>query len=216
MSQAIYHNITIEGNIGAGKTTIAEALAAELDARLILESFSNNPFLELFYSDQERYAFQVEMFFLAERYHQLSKQLLADIFHTYTVSDYLFSKSAIFSGINLQGSEHELFLNLYRIMDRFMPRPDILIYLHLPIDRIVDQINERGRPYEQRISREYLRNIERAYFNHLKEESRFPIIILEEPHKDERSRSKTLETVRHILSLEWPDGISHYSANTEN
>ena len=118
MSQ--YKNIVIEGNIGAGKTTAASMLSEKLNGRLILESFENNPFLEFFYKDQERYAFQVELFFLAERYHQLSKNLLGDIFNEYTVFDYIFTKSAIFSGITLNGNEKDLFNNLYHIMNRFM------------------------------------------------------------------------------------------------
>jgi len=206
----------LEGNIGAGKTTLAKALAEDLDGRLLLESFENNPFLELFYREKERYAFQVEMFFLAERYHQLSKNLLGDIFQQHTISDYLFAKSAIFSGVNLNGSEHELFLNLFRIMDRFMPRPDILIYLHLPLDKVQAQIKERGREYEQSIPVSYLEEIESAYFRYLKEESRFPIVILEEENMDERNINVTLSVVKRLLQEEWPNGITHYTAKTEN
>jgi deoxyguanosine kinase len=206
----------VEGNIGAGKTTLAKALAEDLDGRLLLESFENNPFLELFYREKERYAFQVEMFFLAERYHQLSKNLLGDIFQQHTISDYLFAKSAIFSGVNLNGSEHELFLNLFRIMDRFMPRPDILIYLHLPLDKVQAQIKERGREYEQSIPVSYLEEIESAYFRYLKEESRFPIVILEEENMDERNINVTLSVVKRLLQEEWPNGITHYTAKTEN
>ncbi len=206
----------MEGNIGAGKTTLAKALAEDLDGRLLLESFENNPFLELFYREKERYAFQVEMFFLAERYHQLSKNLLGDIFQQHTISDYLFAKSAIFSGVNLNGSEHELFLNLFRIMDRFMPRPDILIYLHLPLDKVQAQIKERGREYEQSIPVSYLEEIESAYFRYLKEESRFPIVILEEENMDERNINVTLSVVKRLLQEEWPNGITHYTAKTEN
>lgn len=213
MSSIRYNNITIEGNIGAGKTTLSKRLAEVLDARLILESFENNPFLELFYSDRERYSFQVEMFFLAERYHQLSKNLLGDIFHAHTVSDYLFAKSAIFSGVNLTGSEHELFLNLFRIMDRFMPRPDILIYLHIPLDKVVEQIQQRGREYELSISVDYLAQIEAAYLAYLKEERRFPVVILEEKAGGERNLEDSCSVVMKVLEQEWPNGITQYSLN---
>jgi deoxyadenosine/deoxycytidine kinase len=206
-----YQNITLEGNIGAGKTSLAKALSAELDARLILEQFENNPFLELFYSDRERHAFQVEMFFLAERYHQLSKNLLGDIFQRYTISDYLFSKSAIFSGINLNGAEHELFLNLFRIMERFMPKPDILIYLHVPLDILTSQIKKRGRKFEMNIPRNYLLEVEHAYLSYLKEEQRFPIVIVEEQHFIDRQLNTSLNTIKKILSQEWQNGINHFS-----
>jgi deoxyguanosine kinase len=207
----LYNNISIEGNIGAGKTTLAKALAEKLNGRLILESFENNPFLELFYKDKKRHAFQVEMFFLAERYHQLSKNLLGDIFHAHTISDYVFAKSAIFSGINLSHSEHELFLNLYRIMERFMPKPDILIYLHIPLERVVEQIAQRGRHYEQNIPLEYLEKIEKAYINYLKEESRFPIVLVEEDHETPRTIDQSLATVESIVKIDWPNGLSRFS-----
>jgi len=211
MSDIRYHNITIEGNIGAGKTTLAKSLAEQLDARLILESFENNPFLELFYKEKERYAFQVELFFLAERYHQLSKNLLGDIFQQFTVTDYLFPKSAIFSGINLNGAEYDLFNNLFRIMERFMPKPDILIYLHLPIDIVWKQIQQRGRSYEQEIPKAYLEQVEQAYLAYLKEERRFPIVILEEQHYVDRQLSTTLSTVNSILNRDWENGVNYFA-----
>lgn len=205
-----YKNIVIEGNIGAGKTTAASMLSEKLNARLILESFENNPFLEFFYKDQERYAFQVELFFLAERYHQLSKNLLGDIFNEYTVFDYIFTKSAIFSGITLNGNEKDLFNTLYHIMNRFMPKPDILIYLHQPIERVIEQINKRGRSYEQDIPEEYLKEVERSYFGYFKEEMRFPIVIL----KTDEINNYNVETIQSyifdILSKDWRNGLSYY------
>lgn len=205
-----YKNIVIEGNIGAGKTTAASMLSEKLNGRLILESFENNPFLEFFYKNQERYAFQVELFFLAERYHQLSKNLLGDIFNEYTVFDYIFTKSAIFSGITLNGNEKDLFNNLYHIMNRFMPKPDILIYLHQPIERVIEQINKRGRAYEQDIPEEYLKEVERSYFGYFKEEMRFPIVIL----KTEEINNYNVETIQSyifdILSKDWHNGLSYY------
>ena len=215
MTSTLYNNISIEGNIGAGKTTLSKALASKLDGRLILESFENNPFLDLFYQDKGRYAFQVEMFFLAERYHQLSRNLLGDIFQSHTVSDYVFAKSAIFSGINLSNSEHELFLNLYRIMERFMPKPDILIYLHIPLSKVVEQISQRGRSYEQNIPLDYLSSIEKAYINYLKEENRFPVILVEEDPSRERTLDQSLAAVENILKREWPNGLSQFSLQNE-
>lgn len=205
-----YKNIVIEGNIGAGKTTAATLLSEKLGARLILESFENNPFLELFYQNQARYAFQVELFFLAERYHQLSKNLLGDIFNEYTVFDYIFNKSAIFSNITLQSDEKNLFNNLYHIMNRFMPKPDILIYLHHPINRLIAQINERGRIYEQQIPQDYLMEVERSYFNFFKEESRFPIVVIDTSQIRDYNLEKIQSCILDILSKEWRNGLSYF------
>lgn len=211
-----YRNITIEGNIGVGKTTAARNLGEQLGGRLLLESFENNPFLELFYGDADRYAFQVELFFLAERYHQLSKNLLGDIFQEYTVADYLFVKSSIFSSINLNGPENELFLNLFRIMDRFMPRPDILIYLHIPAEKALENIKKRGRAYEQAIPLAYLKRIEEGYFNYLKEENRFPIVVIDESENQARELSGTLQKISSVLSMDWKNGISYFSEVAED
>jgi len=211
-----YRNIIIEGNIGAGKTTLTNALGDKLDARVILESFADNPFLEHFYKDPERYAFQVELFFLAERYKQQSGNLLGDIFHQHTVSDYLFAKSAIFSGVNLGASERDLFQTLYQIMVRFMPPPEILIYLHIPVDKTLEQIKQRGRPYEQSIKREYLETIESAYFNFFKEVRHFPVVIMEESDLENRNLDTTLNLTIEILEKKWPNGLSYFNTHKES
>lgn len=205
-----YKHIAIEGNIGAGKTTASKLLAEKLDARLILEQFENNPFLDLFYSDRARYAFQVELFFLADRYHQLSKNLLGDIFQEFTVYDYHFAKSAIFGQINLQKAEHELFLNLYRIMERFMPRPDIVIYLYQSIDRLVEQIGNRGRDYESGIPRDYLQLVDQGYISTFKEETHHPVVILHMDELESTTPEHVLAGILEVLSGDWPNGLSRY------
>lgn len=204
-----YRHIAIEGNIGAGKTTIAQMLSGNLQADLILESFENNPFLDQFYRSKKDIAFQLEMFFLAERYHQMSKHLLGDIFTEYIVADYFFSKSSIFGGINLEEAEHELFDNLYRIMERFMPVPDIIIYLHQPMDVIINHISNRGRSMETNISVEYLESVEQAYFEHFKTERRMPVLIFDLSEKNHWTPQELTAKIHDHLSENWTNGV-HY------
>jgi deoxyguanosine kinase len=207
-----YKNIVIEGNIGAGKTTLTKALSARLEARLILETFKNNPFLAQFYSDRDRYGFQVELFFLAERYHQLSKNLLGDIFQEYTVYDYHFSKCAIFSSINLlHEDERALYNNLFSIMDRFMPQPDILIYLHQSIETLQAQILNRGRNFEQEIPNEYLEAVSAGYFASFKEVTSFPIVVINLSEGESVSANDLLDKASWIVNQEWKPGINHIS-----
>lgn len=138
-----YHYITIEGNIGAGKTTLAHLLAKHFDARLVLEEFADNPFLPKFYEDQERYAFPLELFFMAERYKQLKEMLhTRDLFQTITVSDYLFSKCLIFAKVNLAEEEYRLYQKLFEIMQQQILQPDILIYLHAPVAKLQQNIKK--------------------------------------------------------------------------
>lgn len=203
-----YKHIVIEGNIGAGKTTAAKALAQDIEARLILEQFDDNPFLSKFYSDRDRYSFQVELHFLAERYQQLSKNLLGDIFQEFTIYDYFFVKSYIFSTINLSDDELVLFNNLYQIMERFMPRPDILIYLHYDNTQLLRHIQERGRDYESNIDRKYLENITSKYFSCFKEIRNHPVIILNMENEENSGKEIVLAKIKDILSKNWPKGLS--------
>ncbi|RYZ25724.1 MAG: deoxynucleoside kinase, partial [Sphingobacteriales bacterium] len=147
------HFIAMEGNIGAGKTTLAQKLSAHYGTRLILEEFADNPFLPLFYEDKERYAFPLELSFLSDRYNQLREILLSEKAPQQPIiADYTISKSQLFARNNLSAPEYELFLKMADIMKTTLPKPDLLIYLHAPIDRLQRQIQQRGRPYEQNIS----------------------------------------------------------------
>jgi deoxyguanosine kinase len=166
-----YHFIAIEGNIGAGKTTLAHRLAAHYGAEMILEQFADNPFLPKFYKDRERYAFPLELSFLAERYNQLKESLLSrDLFRELIIADYTIVKSQLFARTNLNDDEYELFQRMAGIMKTNLPKPDILIYLHTPVDKLQQQIRKRGRPYEQQIQDAYLQQIEDAYLDYLKQE----------------------------------------------
>jgi deoxyadenosine/deoxycytidine kinase len=166
-----YRFIAIEGNIGAGKSTLANMLAKHYDARLILEEFADNNFLPKFYQEPDRYAFPLELSFLADRYKQLKNTLLnQDIFQQKTVSDYVFTKSKLFAKINLQPDEYDLFQKLFDIIDLHLPSPDLLIFLHCPIHKLQQNIQKRGREYEQEIGNDYLENVQNIYQTYLKQE----------------------------------------------
>lgn len=164
-----YRYIAVEGNIGAGKTTLATRLAAYFQARPVLESFAENTFLPLFYADQERYAFPLELSFLADRYKQLSEELSPpDLFRQTVVSDYLFIKSKLFARTTLGPDEYQLFLKLFDIINLQLPQPDLLIYLSAPVPVLQQRIRTRGRTYEQDIPDDYLTRVAATYESWLK------------------------------------------------
>jgi deoxyadenosine/deoxycytidine kinase len=156
-----YKYITIEGNIGAGKTTLAQMLQKELGANLILEQFADNPFLPKFYADKDKYSFPLELSFLAERFKQLKEMLnTRDLFNQFTVSDYLFIKSKLFAKVNLQEDEYKLYETIFDIIYLNLPKPDLIIYLHAPLSKLKSNIKLRGREYEQNIEDEYLMDLQ--------------------------------------------------------
>ena len=164
------HFITIEGNIGAGKTTLAHMLARHYNARLILEQFADNPFLPKFYENPDQYAFPLELFFMAERYKQLKELVYTgDLFHSLTISDYLFTKCLLFAKINLPDQEYMLYQKLFEILDTQLVQPDLLIYLHAPVSKLQANIRKRNRSYEQSIPDEYLHNIQEAYTQYIRQ-----------------------------------------------
>ena len=165
-----YRFITIEGNIGAGKTTLSHLLARHYNARLILEQFADNPFLPQFYENPAQYAFPLELFFRAERYKQL-KDLVhtGDLFQSLTISDYLFTKCLLFARVNLPEQEYKLYQGLFEIMQSQLVQPDILIYLHAPVSKLQSNIRKRNRSYEQAIPDEYLINIQETYTQYIRQ-----------------------------------------------
>lgn len=162
--------ITIEGNIGAGKTTLATILAKKLNARIILEEFAENPFLSKFYDNPGQYAFPLELFFMAERYKQLKEMVhTKDLFQSITVSDYLFTKCLLFAKVNLPEEEFRLYQKLFDIIHQQLVFPDVLIYLHAPVNKLQQNIKKRNRPFEQAIPDEYLFNIQETYTHYIKQ-----------------------------------------------
>lgn len=160
-----YSYIVIEGNIGAGKTTLASRIAKEFNAKLILERFADNPFLPKFYNDPEKYSFPLELSFLADRYRQMKEELMEqDLFRSFTIADYYFTKSLIFAASTLSGDEYNLYRQIFYIIYGMLPKPDIYVYLHVDPQNLLRNIQKRGRDYEKTISREYLKKVQDNYF----------------------------------------------------
>jgi 2-amino-4-hydroxy-6-hydroxymethyldihydropteridine diphosphokinase len=160
-----YKYIAIEGNIGAGKTSLAKKIAVDFNSKLIIERFADNPFLPKFYKDPERYAFTLEMSFLSERYQQISEDLSQlNIFNELIISDYDIHKSLIFSKVNLSVEEFSLYRKLFYDMYKKILKPDLFVFLNQDIPRLQKNISRRGRDYENRISNEYLSKINSGYF----------------------------------------------------
>ncbi len=175
-----YNYIAIEGNIGAGKTSLAKMMSDEFNAKTVLERFADNPFLPKFYEDEERYAFPLEMSFLADRYQQLSDDLAQfDLFKNLIVSDYYIFKSLIFAQVTLQKEEYLLYRKMFDLMYREITKPDLYVYLHQNTDRLLKNIHKRGRDYEQNISSDYLKKIHNGYTNFIKTQQGLNTLIID-------------------------------------
>jgi deoxyguanosine kinase len=175
-----YNYVVIEGNIGAGKTTLARRIAGQFNARLILERFADNPFLPKFYDDPEKYSFPLELSFLASRYRQLKEELEPqDLFKTFTIADYYFTKSLVFASSTLKGDEFKLYRQIFYIIYGSLPRPDIIVYLHLSPEKLLQNIEKRGRGYEKSITREYLQRIQESYFSFFKQNQENKYLIID-------------------------------------
>jgi len=172
--------LVIEGNIGAGKTTLAQMISEKYKTKLVLEQFADNPFLPKFYENQEQYSFPLEMAFLAERYNQLNRELShLDLFSPFTISDYYFMKSLIFAQNTLQPDEYNLYRQFFTIIYEKMPKPDLYVYLHKDTDLLMKNIAVRGRTYESFITKEYLEKISQGYFGYFKQQTDFPVLIID-------------------------------------
>lgn len=197
-----YPFIAIEGNIGAGKSTLAARLLEAMQAVPVNERFENNPLLPLFYKNPERYAFPVELSFLEDRFRQLTEELPSG---KNIVSDYFYAKSLVFAQVNLQGEELALFKRYYRIMEQQMRLPDLVIYLHREVDGLKDNITSRGRSYEQQISDDYLVRITQGYQAFFRSENRFPVLWVDTQQlTGEGATGRILEEIQKRL----PNGIT--------
>ncbi|MCK5838535.1 MAG: deoxynucleoside kinase [Bacteroidales bacterium] len=175
-----YNFISIEGNIGVGKTSLATRIADQYNAKLILEQFEDNPFLPKFYKDHDKYAFPLELSFLASRYQQLKDELPSqDLFRTFTISDYFINKSLIFASRTIKEDELILYTRLFDIINTNLPKPDLLVYLYVDIERLISNIKFRGRSYEQEIKSSYLESIQESYFEYLRQQQDMRILIID-------------------------------------
>ncbi len=206
-----HHFITIEGNIGAGKTTLAHLLAKKLNARMILEEFADNPFLPKFYENPTQYAFPLELFFMAERYKQLKEMLhTKDMFHNVTISDYMFTKCLLFARVNLSDEEFRLYQKLFEIINQQLIYPDILIYLHSPIQKLQANIKKRNRVYEQNIPHDYLYNLQMTYTSYIKQHN-IKTIFIDASNADFLGNEKHLQIVLDALNADLDKGQHYFS-----
>ncbi|MBO6607888.1 2-amino-4-hydroxy-6-hydroxymethyldihydropteridine diphosphokinase [Psychroserpens sp.] len=180
-----YNYIAIEGNIGAGKTSLAHQISQDFNAKLVLERFADNPFLPKFYDEPQRYAFTLEMSFLADRYQQISDDLSQlDLFKDFIVSDYDIYKSLIFSKITLPEDEFKLYRKLFYLMYKDIAKPDLYVYLYQNTERLQENIKKRGRDYEQNIDDEYLEKINSGYLDFLKKQTELNVKIIDISDRD--------------------------------
>ena len=205
-----YNYVVIEGNIGAGKTTLASRIADQFNAHLILEHFADNPFLPKFYNDPEKYSFPLELSFLASRYKQLKEELAPqNLFKAFTIADYYFTKSLVFASSTLTGDEYNLYRQIFYIIYSSLPKPDIYVYLHLNTDRLIQNIERRGRNYEKSITKEYLQRIQDSYFSFFKQNSENKYLIIDINEIDfvanESHYTKIIDT---IFFDDYPAGLN--------
>ena len=204
-----YNFITIEGNIGAGKTTLAHLLSKHLNAKLILEEFADNPFLPKFYENKQQYAFPLELFFMAERYKQLKELLQTkDMFQKVTISDYLFTKCLLFAKVNLPEEEFLLYQKLFDIINPQLVQPDLLIYLHAPISRLKENIKKRNRSYEQSIESDYLFSLQETYTQYIKQHN-IKTLFIDASSADFLSNDKHLNIVLEALEKDYENGQNY-------
>lgn len=208
-----YGYVSIEGNIGAGKTSLSTRLAEKHGARLVLEEFAENPFLEHFYKQPERYAFPLELSFLAERFSQLKEELMnRSLFQSLVMSDYFINKSYIFARANLGAQEFELFMQLFKIVEANLPKPDLLVYLYLPVEQLQANIKKRGRSYEQEITNAYLLNIEKSYFNFMKQHKKMRTVIIDTSDVDFVNNENDFLKLEALISAPYKPGMHRVKA----
>ncbi len=204
-----YNFIAIEGNIGAGKTSLSTRIANDFNAKLILEEFEDNAFLPKFYKEPDKYAFPLEMTFLASRYQQLKDKLgQQDLFKDFTISDYYIVKSLIFAKKTLPPDEYNLYTKFFNIIFTQIPKPDLLVYLYLETPNLQANIHKRGRPYEMSIENEYLDKIQEGYFEYFKQQPNSQrVLIIDTNRIDFVNNENDYQKIVNIINRTYPPGI---------
>jgi deoxyadenosine/deoxycytidine kinase len=205
-----YQYISVEGNIGVGKTTFVNMLSQHLDCKLVLEQFEDNPFLKKFYEHPDRYALSLEMFFMAERFQQLSESISPELFSPLVISDYFFMKSKFFAMNNLSDEELILFNRFADIALNNLVVPELLVYLHSSLDRLQENISHRSRSYEKDISNDYLLNIQNIYFDFFKMDRSFPILILDVENVDFAKDQKAFDKMKELFMKTYTPGVHRF------
>jgi len=208
MSSLKYDYLVIEGNIGTGKTSLACKISKEFNTRLILERFADNPFLPKFYENRQRYAFPLELSFLADRYQQLKDEIAnQELFQHQTISDYTLSKSLIFASITLKDDEFDLYQRLFQIINPHLPKPDLLVYLHKDVASLKSNILKRGRDYEQNIEDAYLKQLEQGYWEFFKQQHNLKILVIDTNEVDFVNNEDEYRTILELINSEYQPGI---------
>lgn len=207
--------IAIEGAIGAGKTTLAHLMAERLQARLVLEEHEQNPFLERFYRDRKRWAFQTQLSFLAARFRQQKDLVERDLFHEVVIADYAFEKDWIFAHLNLDGDELRLYESLFHVMEMSVPTPDLVVYLQANLDRLLANIDKRGRTYEQEMDRQYLLALSEAYDYFFFRYTRCPVLIVNMARLDFVGNPQALDDLLRVVETTRYPGVTYFRGSTE-
>lgn len=207
--------IAIEGVIGAGKSSLARKLADKLSANLIMEEFEENPFLEKFYDDRKRYAFQTQMFFLINRFKQQQQLNQQELFSNCMVSDYIFQKDKIFAYLNLTGEELKLYETIFPLLERDIPQPDLVIFLQSSIDRLAENIKTRGRKYERNLTRAYLSELSEAYNNFFFKYNNTPLLIVNTSEIDFVNREEDFDELYAQVFREDRGFIEYFSPESK-
>jgi deoxyguanosine kinase len=211
LSQTDIRYIAVEGVIGVGKTTLAQMLCERLGARVVLEKFEENPFLEKFYKDPEHYAFQTQIFFLLSRYRQQQELFQTDLFQKVTVSDYMFEKDKIFAYLNLQDDELRLYETLVSQLEKNIPAPDLVVYLQSSVERLMSNIRKRGRSFEEPISEEYIRNLNEAYNYFFFRYKAAPLLIVNATQIDFVNNRKDFEELLAQIIRPQRSAVEYYN-----
>jgi deoxyadenosine/deoxycytidine kinase len=204
-----YNFISIEGNIGAGKTTLCKMMEKDFGCRLILEQFTDNPFLPYFYENPDRYAFPVELFFMTERHKQLQESLSQlELFPQLILADYFFIKTLLFAKNNLSTEEFRLFQRLFHTLNSTFKKPDLLVYLHRSVDDLIDNIRNRGREFEKNIQPSYLQSLQDSYFSYFRTAYDMPILVINVTKVHFWRERKYYRKIVKLLQDNWKPGLN--------